>query len=74
MAQPATQTDRDLASIHEARTLARRMREGRLDAGALLDVVDVSGQDQLRTLLAETSIAAADRVALAIAGPAFQWR
>ena len=27
MAQPATQTDRDLASIHEARTLARRARE-----------------------------------------------
>jgi uncharacterized protein (DUF1800 family) len=57
-----------------ARTLARRMREARLDAGALLDVVDVNGQDQLRTLLADTSIAAADRVALAIAGPAFQWR
>jgi len=57
-----------------ARTLARRMREARLDAGALLDVVDVSGQDQLRALLADTSIAAADRVALAIAGPAFQWR
>src|ERR671911_1511499 len=27
MAQPATQTDRDLASIHEARTLARRAKE-----------------------------------------------
>src|ERR687898_968870 len=27
MAQPATHTDRDLASIHEARTLARRARE-----------------------------------------------
>src|SRR5918994_1112946 len=26
MAQPATQTDRDLASIHEARTLARRAK------------------------------------------------
>jgi uncharacterized protein (DUF1800 family) len=57
-----------------ARTIARRMRDVRLDAAALLEVVDVGAGDPLRTLLADTSIAAADRVALAIAGPAFQWR
>ena len=57
-----------------ARTIARRMRDVRLDAAALLDVVDVGTGDPLRALLADTSIAAADRVALAIAGPAFQWR
>ena len=57
-----------------ARTLARRMRDARLDGAALLDVIEVGTGDPLRTLLADTSIAAADRVALAIAGPAFQWR
>jgi uncharacterized protein (DUF1800 family) len=57
-----------------ARTIARRMRDVGLDAAALLEVVDVGAGDPLRALLADTSIAAADRVALAIAGPAFQWR
>jgi uncharacterized protein (DUF1800 family) len=57
-----------------ARTLARRMRDARLDGAALLDVVDVGAGDPLRALVADTSIAAGDRVALAIAGPAFQWR
>lgn len=57
-----------------ARTLARRMRDARLDGAALLDVIEVGTGDPLRALLADTSIAAADRVALAIAGPAFQWR
>jgi uncharacterized protein (DUF1800 family) len=57
-----------------ARTVARRMRDARLDGAALLDVVDVGAGDPLRALLADTSIAAGDRVALAIAGPAFQWR
>jgi uncharacterized protein (DUF1800 family) len=57
-----------------ARTLARRMRDARLDATALLDVVDDDAADSLRSLLKDTSIAAGDRVALAIAGPAFQWR
>jgi uncharacterized protein (DUF1800 family) len=57
-----------------ARTLARRMRDARLDAAALLDVVDTGGADPLRALLKDTSIAAGDRVALAIAGPPFQWR
>jgi hypothetical protein len=50
------------------------MRDARLDATALLDVVDDDAADSLRSLLKDTSIAAGDRVALAIAGPAFQWR
>jgi uncharacterized protein (DUF1800 family) len=57
-----------------ARTLARRMRDARLDAAAFLDVLDAGAADPLRALLKDTSVAAADRVALAIAGPAFQWR
>jgi len=57
-----------------ARTLARRMRDAKLEATALLDVVDGDAADSLRSLLKDPSIAAGDRVALAIAGPAFQWR
>src|SRR5688572_17913383 len=57
-----------------ARTLARRLRDARLDAAALLDVIDAGSAGSLRTLLKDTAIPAGDRVALAIAGPAFQWR
>jgi uncharacterized protein (DUF1800 family) len=57
-----------------ARTVARRMRDNRLEGAALLDVVDVGAGDPLRALVADASITAGDRVALAIAGPAFQWR
>jgi uncharacterized protein (DUF1800 family) len=57
-----------------ARTLARRLRDAGLDPAALLDVVDVGRDDPLRALLADSAVAAGDRTALAIAGPAFQWR
>jgi len=57
-----------------ARSVARRMRLPRLDPAGLLDVVDVPTDDPLRTYLADTSIAAEERLALALAGPAFQWR
>ena len=57
-----------------ARTLARRLRAGQVDPRVLLDVVDVASNDPLRALLSDSSVVAADRVALAIAGPAFQWR
>jgi uncharacterized protein (DUF1800 family) len=57
-----------------ARTLARRMRDARLDAAGLLDVVDAGAADPVRSLLKDSSIAGGDRLALAIAGPAFQWR
>jgi uncharacterized protein (DUF1800 family) len=57
-----------------ARSVARRMRLPRLDPAGLLDVVDVPTDDPLRTYVADTSIAAEERLALALAGPAFQWR
>ena len=59
-----------------ARTLARRLRGPRLDRQRACSTSSTwPASDPLRTLLADTSIApAADRVALAIAGPAFQWR
>jgi uncharacterized protein (DUF1800 family) len=57
-----------------ARTLTRRFRLQRLDPRSLLDVVDVPPGDPLRTFLADNSIAVDERIALALAGPAFQWR
>jgi uncharacterized protein (DUF1800 family) len=56
-----------------ARTFASRLRV-REDPSVLLDVVEVPATDPLRTLLSDTTIAASDRLALGIAGPAFQWR
>ena len=56
-----------------ARTFTRRLRV-RDDPGVLLDVVDVGEADPIRELLSDNSIPAADRLALGIAGPAFQWR
>jgi hypothetical protein len=40
----------------------------------LLDVVDVAEGDPMRKVLADRTISVADRAALGIAGPAFQWR
>jgi uncharacterized protein (DUF1800 family) len=57
-----------------ARTLARRLRDRQSEPRTLLDVVDVAASNPLRTLLADTSITATDRLALGLAGPAFQWR
>ena len=57
-----------------ARTIARRLRAQRIDPRILLDVVDVPPGDPLHTLLADNTIAADERIALALAGPAFQWR
>jgi uncharacterized protein (DUF1800 family) len=72
-----------------ARTIARRLRastvargarsvaEGRasrIDPRMLLDVVDVPAGDPLHTMLADNSIVWDERIALALAGPAFQWR
>jgi uncharacterized protein (DUF1800 family) len=57
-----------------ARTLARRLRDAGIDAAAVLDVIDAGSAGALHTLLKDTAIPAGDRVALAIAGPAFQWR
>ena len=57
-----------------ARTISRLPSVAALDPRALLDVVDVPAGNPLHTLIADTSIPARDRVALMIAGPAFQWR
>ena len=57
-----------------ARTIARRLRTQPVDPRGLLDVIDLPASDPLNGFLADTSIPAADRVALALAGPAFQWR
>jgi uncharacterized protein (DUF1800 family) len=57
-----------------ARTLARRIGAQRIDPRLLLDVIDVAHDDPLHGALSDTSIQADERVALALAGPAFQWR
>ena len=56
-----------------ARSIASRMPRS-FDPHALLDVVDIGASDPLRGMLADAGIPAEDRVALAIASPAFQWR
>ncbi len=57
-----------------ARSVARAMGERAIDPRLLLDVVDVAADDPLPRLLSDASIAVPERVALAIAGPAFHWR
>jgi uncharacterized protein (DUF1800 family) len=57
-----------------ARTVARRLRAQRLDPRGLLEVVDAPPGDPLHRFVADTSIATDERIALALAGPAFQWR
>jgi uncharacterized protein (DUF1800 family) len=57
-----------------ARTIARLPALRDLDPLSLVEVVDVAESDPLHRLLADASIPAAERSALAIAGPAFQWR
>jgi uncharacterized protein (DUF1800 family) len=57
-----------------ARTITRRLRMPRTDPRDLLDVIEVPAGDPLPTFLGDASIAADERVALALAGPAFQWR
>jgi uncharacterized protein (DUF1800 family) len=57
-----------------SRTISRRIGRRAPDPRQLLDVVDVDAGDPLRGMLADASIPVDDRVALALAGPAFQWR
>jgi hypothetical protein len=57
-----------------ARTMTRLPPMSTVDPMSLADVVDVEASNPLHGLLADTSIPAPERVALAIAGPAFQWR
>jgi uncharacterized protein (DUF1800 family) len=57
-----------------ARTITRRLRAKPVDPRGLLDVVDVPAGDPLPKFVADGSIAMPERVALLLAGPAFQWR
>ena len=59
-----------------ARTIARRMGNDPRPAmpRALLDCMDVPTGDPTTAMLGDESIDARERIALAIAGPAFQWR
>jgi uncharacterized protein (DUF1800 family) len=57
-----------------ARSVARRLRVESAEPRQLLDVVDVPPGDQLQKFVADASIPPAERIALVLAGPAFQWR
>ncbi len=57
-----------------ARRFARRLGARKMDPRTLLDLIDVDPADPLHDVLSNTSLAADERVALAIAAPAFQWR
>jgi uncharacterized protein (DUF1800 family) len=57
-----------------ARTVARRLRVQRVEPRDLIDVVDVASGDPLHQFLRDASIPADERLALVLAGPAFQWR
>ena len=57
-----------------ARSVARRLRVQRPEPRQLLDVVDVPAGDQLQKFAADASIPVDERIALVLAGPAFQWR
>jgi uncharacterized protein (DUF1800 family) len=57
-----------------ARTIARRARLQQADPRQLLEVMDVAAGDPVRRVLTDPAIPADERIALALAGPAFQWR
>ena len=57
-----------------ARNIGRRVARAGVEPAGLLAVMEVPSDDPVRGMLSDTSIPADQRVALAIAGPAFQWR
>ena len=57
-----------------ARSMSRQRAVATLDPRTLLDVVDVPKGDPLHAMLADDKLPPLERIALAIAGPAFQWR
>jgi uncharacterized protein (DUF1800 family) len=57
-----------------ARTISRLPSVAALDPRSLLEVLEVPSGNPLQTMMADTSIPSSERVALAIASPAFQWR
>ena len=56
------------------RSLAKRLNRSRFEPEKILELVDLPDSDPLRSLLADNSIGRDERLALGIAGPAFQWR
>lgn len=61
-----------LSRAELARTTSRHLGPRSVDPRALLDVLDAA--PPLRQLVSDTSIPADERIALALASPAFQWR
>jgi uncharacterized protein (DUF1800 family) len=57
-----------------SRTLVRRFDLASVDPRLVLEIADVGDRDPLRTLVSDQSVPSADRVALALASPALQWR
>lgn len=57
-----------------ARSVAERAGDGRLDPALLLEVMEPDDGGALATMLSDASIAPDERLALALGGPAFQWR
>lgn len=57
-----------------AHTLTQWLGSGRMEPGRLLELVDEAAAEPLRTVLNDSSIPPAERFALVIGGPAFQWR
>jgi uncharacterized protein (DUF1800 family) len=57
-----------------ARSIANVVGSRAVDPVRLLEVVDVAAGNPLQRLLSDTSIPVTERIALALAGPAFQWR
>ncbi len=57
-----------------ARTLARRVLTPSFAPSRLLETMELEKADPISELLADSSVAADERLALALAGPAFQWR
>ena len=57
-----------------ARTITKQPAVQRIDPKLLLELVDVPSTDPVHALLTDNTIPAPERIALAIAGPAFQWR
>jgi uncharacterized protein (DUF1800 family) len=57
-----------------ARSIANVVGSRAVDPVRLLEVVDVAAGNPLQRFLSDTSIPVTERIALALAGPAFQWR
>lgn len=57
-----------------ARSVAASARGATRDPERLLEVVDVEAADVLRLMLTDNAIPRAERLVIALGGPAFQWR